>query len=40
MNRKQGIFFVIIVYGADINEITGKLNAIGYQYDEKLNQFR
>ena len=28
------------VYDADINEITDKLNAIGYQYDEKLNQFR
>ena len=29
-----------IVYDADINEITEKLDAIGYQYDEKLNQFR
>ena len=29
-----------IVYGADINEITNKLKSIGYQYDEKLNQFR
>ena len=29
-----------IVYGADINEITNKLNAIGYQYDENLNQFK
>ena len=28
------------VYDADINEITGKLRAIGYQYDEKLNQFK
>ena len=28
------------VYAADINEITGKLNAIGYQYDVKLNQFK
>lgn len=24
----------------EINEITDKLKAIGYQYDEKLNQFR
>ena len=29
-----------IVYGADINEITNKLKSIGYQYDEKLSQFR
>ena len=28
------------VYAADINEITDKLSAIGYQYDEKLNKFR
>ena len=29
-----------IVNDADINEITDKLETIGYQYDEKLNQFR
>ena len=28
------------VNDADIAEITGKLEAAGYQYDETLNQFR
>ena len=29
-----------IVNDADIDDITDKLNAIGYQYDVKLNQFK
>ena len=29
-----------VVYDADINAIKEKLSAAGYEYDEKLNQFR
>ena len=28
------------VYGADIGEITARLSAAGYEYDDELNQFR
>ena len=39
-NRYSSLEEFCIVYGADINEITNKLKSIGYQYDEKLSQFR
>ena len=29
-----------VVNDADINEIKDKLNAIGYEFDEELNQFK
>lgn len=29
-----------LVNDADISDITEKLNAAGYEYNEKLNQFR
>jgi hypothetical protein len=29
-----------LVNDADITDITEKLNAAGYEYNEKLNQFR
>ena len=29
-----------VVNDADINEIKDKLNAVGYEFDEELNQFR